>query len=448
MPEEQRHRVVIVGAGFGGMFAAQNLKRSPVDVTIIDKRNFHLFQPLLYQVATGGLSPANIASPIRSVFKYQNNTKVILGRVSRIDMVKKEVQIGDDETVPFDSLIVAAGAINNYFKNPEWEKFAPGLKTIEEATEIRRRILSAFEAAERVQDHAVRQRLLTFVIVGGGATGVEMAGAISELARGTLSRDFRNINPSMARIVIVEGSTVVLSNFPEKLSHKAQDALTRMGIEQILETYVKEITDDYVMIQKKSGGPLEKIETSTVIWAAGVKANPLASMIAEATGAAVDRAGRVVVNKDLTVPNHPNLFVIGDMASAMGSDGKPLPGVAPVAMQQGKYVAKLITYRVKGYSPPGNFKYWDKGSMATIGRGRAVVDLYWMRFSGFFAWTTWLFVHLMFLIQFQNRLLVMMQWGWNYLTRNRSARLITGEHAVYSRLPEIDDDVLFPKTGK
>jgi NADH:ubiquinone reductase (H+-translocating) len=445
MAEEQRHRVVIIGAGFGGMFAAQNLKRSPVDITIIDRRNFHLFQPLLYQVATGGLSPANIACPIRAVFKYQNNARVLLGQVTRIDTVKKEVQLGDDETVPFDTLIVAAGAVNSFFKNPEWEKFSPGLKTIEEATEIRRRILSAFEAAERVSDPVLRKRLLTFVIVGGGATGVEMAGAISDLAAGTLKRNFRNFDPAMARIVIVEGSHVVLSNFPEKLSLRAGESLTKMGVEMILQTYVKEITDDYVMIQPKAGGPMTKIETSTVIWAAGVRANPLANTVAEATGAKLDRGSRVLVNKDMTVPGHPNIFVIGDMSSSTDKDGNPFPGVAPVAMQQGKYVAKVITNRITGDSPPGDFKYWDKGSMATIGSGRAVVDLYWLRFSGFFAWMTWLFVHLMFLVQFQNKLLVLLQWGWNYVSRNRSARLITGEHALWSRLPEIDDDVLYGK---
>lgn len=445
MAEEQRHRVVIVGAGFGGMFAAQHLKRTPVDVTIVDKRNFHLFQPLLYQVATGGLSPANISCPIRSVFKYQNNTRVLLGAVSRIDAVKKEIQLGDDETIPFDTLVLAAGAVNSYFKNPEWEQYSPGLKSIEEATEIRRRILSAFEAAERVTDPVLRKRLLTFVIVGGGATGVEMAGAISDLATDTLRRDFRNFDPAMARIIIVEGSPVVLSHFPEKLSQRAGKSLGKMGVEMILQTYVKDITDDYVMIQPKAGGPMTKIETSTVIWAAGVKANPLANVIAEATGAKLDRGNRVIVNKDLTIPDHPNFFVIGDMAAATDKDGNPLPGVAPVAMQQGKYVAKVITNRVKGYSPPGDFRYWDKGSMATIGVGRAVVDLYWLRFSGYFAWLTWLFVHLMFLVQFQNKLLVLLQWAWNYISRNRSARLITGEHAVRSRLPEIDDDVLFGK---
>ena len=445
MPDGQRHRVVIIGGGFGGLYAAQNLKRATVDITLIDKRNFHLFQPLLYQVATGALSPANIASPLRSILKYQNNTKVLLGQVTHIDVEKRQLQLGDDEWIPYDTLILAAGAVNSFFNHPEWEKVSPGLKSIEEATEIRRRILSAFEAAERVSDPVLQERLMTFVIVGGGATGVEMAGAISELARGTLIRDFRHFSSAKARIVIVEGNDRVLGVFPEKLSRRAGKALADMGVELILSSHVKDITDDYVIVENKNSQVAQRIDTSTVIWAAGVKANPLANLLAEATGAKLDRGNRVLVEKDLTVPGHPNIFVIGDMSSANGTDGKPLPGVAPVAMQQGKYVAKVIHRREKGWSAPEGFRYWDKGSMATIGRASAVVDLYWLQFSGFLAWLTWLFIHLMFLVQFQNRIMVFMQWGWNFLTRNRAARLITGEHAIWARLPEIDDDQLYPK---
>jgi NADH dehydrogenase len=421
-----RHRVVIVGGGFGGLYAATSLKRVPVDVTLIDRRNFHLFQPLLYQVATGALSPANIASPLRGVLKKQHNCRVLLGEVTGFDVANKQVVLGNDH-VPYDSLIVAAGAGNFFFNHPEWEKLAPGLKTVEEATEIRARILCAFERAERATDLNRRRELMTFIVVGGGATGVEMAGAISELARGTLLSNFRAINPGSARIIVVEGHNRVLPPYPESLSYKAQKALGRKGVELILSAHVKDIQPDHVIVE--CGGTTQRIDACTVIWAAGVRASPLGKILADATGATVDKGGRVIVNKDLSVPCHPEIFVIGDLAAATYPDGKPLPGVAPVAMQQGRYVARLICGRIEGRSPPGPFKYWDKGSMATIGRNAAVVDLYWLRFSGRLAWMTWLFVHIMYLIQFQNRLLVLFQWFWNYVTRNRSARLITGGEA-------------------
>ena len=426
------HRVVIVGGGFGGLYAAQNLRKAPVEVTLIDRRNFHLFQPLLYQVATGGLSPANIATPLRAIVKKQRNCRVLLGEVTGFDIAGKQVLIGEDH-VAFDSLIVAAGAGNFYFNHPEWEKYAPGLKTIEDATEIRTRVLSAFEAAERFNDPSLQRRLLTFVIVGGGATGVEMAGTISELARYTLRRDFRSIDPAAARIVLIEGHHRVLPPFHERLSQRADRALRKLGVEVWTSSKVLDIQSDHVLIDRS--GKQERLDTSTVIWAAGVRGNPLGKIVADATGAALDKGGRVVVGADLSIANHPNIFVIGDLAGATGPDGKPLPGVAPVAMQQGKYVAQLIRRRIEGGSPPEPFRYWDKGSMATIGRNAAVVDLYFIRFSGFFAWLTWLFVHIMYLIQFQNRLLVLLQWFWNYLTRNRSARLITGEAARHGELP-------------
>lgn len=427
------HRVVIIGGGFGGLNAALKLNKAPVAVTLIDRRNFHLFQPLLYQVATGGLSPANIAAPLRGVLRKQRNCRVLLGEVTGFDVPNQQVLL-DGEKIPFDSLIVAAGAGNSFFNHPEWEKHAPGLKSIEEATEIRRRVLSAFERAELLGelDEAAkkeRQRLLTFVVVGGGPTGVEMAGAISELARHTLRSNFRSFDPADARIILIEGHSRVLPPFPESLSARALRVLQQMKVEVRTSAKVQDIQADHVLVEHD--GATRRIDTATVIWAAGVKASPLGKLLAEATGATVDRGGRVVVNKDLTVPGHANLFVVGDLAAATFPDGKPLPGVAPVAMQQGKYAAEVIRCRVQGSTPPGPFRYWDKGSMATIGRNHAVVDLYWLRFGGWFAWMTWLFVHIMYLVHFQNRLLVLMQWFWNYMTRNRAARLITGEEPKF-----------------
>jgi len=425
------HRVIIIGGGFAGIRAAQNLHYVPVEITLIDKRNFHLFQPLLYQVATGGLSPANIAAPLRAVVRKQRNCKVVLGEVTGFDLPNKQVLMGE-ERLPFDSLIVAAGAGNFYFGHPEWEKHAPGLKSIEEATEIRARVLSAFEAAEHTPDPTHRDRLMTMVVVGGGPTGVEMVGSISELARHTLRNNFRTIDPAVTRIILIEGHDRVLPPFPEKLSAKALIVLRRMGVEVRTSSHVKDIQADHVMVER--AGQIERIDTSTVIWAAGVRASPLGKLIADATGTTIDRGGRVVVGKDLSIPNHPHLFVVGDMAAATYPDGKPLPGVAPVAMQAGKYVANVIRHRVAGKPFTDPFHYWDKGNMATIGRNAAVVDIYFFRFSGWFAWMTWLFVHLMYLVAFQNRLLVLLQWFWNYVTRNRAARLITGEKGRFESL--------------
>lgn len=420
------HQVVIVGGGFGGLYAAQKLRRCPVEVTLIDRRNFHLFQPLLYQVATGALSPANIAAPLRNVLKKQKNCRVILGEVTDFDVPGKNVLIGD-EKVPFDSLIVAAGAGNFYFNHPEWEQHAPGLKSIEEATAIRARVLKTFEQAEHAKDASTRQRLLTFVIVGAGPTGVEMAGAISELARHTLRNEFRTFDPASTKIILVEGHNRVLPPFPERLSGKALRALVRMGIDVRTSAKVQDIQADHVLVEQ--GGVDERIDSSTIIWAAGVRASPLGKKLADATGGKLDRGGRIVVEKDLSVPGHPSIFVIGDLSAGTYPDGKPLPGVAPVAMQGGQYVANVIRRRIDNRTPPEPFRYWDKGNMATIGRNAAVVDLYWLRFSGWLAWMTWLFVHIMYLVQFQNRLLVLFQWFWNYATRNRSARLISGDHA-------------------
>jgi NADH dehydrogenase len=425
------HRVVIIGGGFGGLHAANKLRSAQLDVTLIDRRNFHLFQPLLYQVATGGLSPANIASPLRSVLRKRRNCRVLLGEVTAIDPVNKQVSIGD-ENIGFDTLIVAAGAQNFYFGHPEWEQYAPGLKSIEDATDIRRRILTAFEAAERFPDPLLRKRLLTFVIVGAGPTGVEMAGAVGELAHQTLRHDFRTFDPVSTRIILVEGGPRVLPPFPESLSIKARKTLERRGIEVWTSSKVLDIQADHVMVHHE--GTDKRIDTSTVVWAAGVTPSPLGRKLGELTGVEVDRSGKVAVEPDLSLKGHPNIFVIGDMAMFKGTDGKPLPGVAPVAMQGGRYVANLITRRVEGRTPPGEFRYWDKGMMATIGRNAAVVDAYWIRFSGWFAWMAWLFIHILYLIQFQNRILVLFQWFWNYWTRNRAARLITGDIAKQGKL--------------
>lgn len=425
-----RHQVVIVGGGFGGLLAAQGLKKAPCDVTMIDRRNFHLFQPLLYQVATGGLSPANIAAPLRSMLKKQRNTRVLLGEVVGFDLVAKTVQLKDGATVPFDTLVIATGATHTYFGHDEWADLAPGLKTIEDATEIRRRVLSAFERAERETDPAARKRLMTFVIVGGGPTGVELAGAISELARQTMRFDFRNIDPRDARIVLVEGQNRVLAAFHEKSSQRAKEALEKLNVEVRLDCHVTGITEDHVEVKPDSGkGDAVQIPTETVVWAAGVKASGLGKLIADAAGAQTDRAGRVLVNPDCSVAARQDVFVIGDLASQKGADGKPLPGVAPVAMQQGKYVADLISRTLKCESAKGPFSYWDKGSMATIGAAKAVAETGGIRLSGFIAWLAWLFIHIMYLARFENRVLVLWQWFFNWVTRNRAARLITGESA-------------------
>jgi NADH dehydrogenase len=425
-----RHRVVIVGGGFGGLLAARGLRKAACDITLIDRRNFHLFQPLLYQVATGGLSPANIAAPLRSVLRKQKNTRVLLGEVVGFDLPAKTVLLADGSRLRFDTLILATGATHAYFGHDEWAALAPGLKTIEDATEIRRRVLGAFERAERETDPATRRRLLTFVVVGGGPTGVEMAGAISELATQTLKNDFRSIDPASARIILVEGHERLLPPFHEKLSRKAKEALGRLGVQVMNSSVVNAVEPDHVMVKKSEG--TERIDTETVIWAAGVTASGLGKLIAEAVGGVeLDRAGRVMINPDCTVGDRPDVFVIGDVAHGKYPDGRQLPGVAPVAMQQGEYVAALVARRLKGDTkPPEPFRYWDKGMMATIGSGKAVAESGGMRFSGFVAWLAWLFIHIMYLARFENRVLVMSQWFFNWVTRNRAARLITGERAA------------------
>jgi NADH dehydrogenase len=421
MDASNRHQVVIVGGGFAGLFAAHSLRRAQADVTLIDRRNFHLFQPLLYQVATGGLSPADIASPLRSVLRRQRNTRVLQGEVTGIDTNSREVLLGN-ERIAYDSLVVATGASHQYFGNDHWEPLAPGLKSIEDALDIRRRIFSSFELAERDSDPLHREQLLNFVVVGAGPTGVELAGALGELAHHTLPRDFRAIDTRKAKVFLIQGEDRVLPSYPPDLSQRALASLQRLGVTVRTGVMVTEVGDSYVLVQ--DGDETERISTSTVLWAAGVQASPLGKHLAELSGAELDRQGRVIVEPDLSLPGVPEIFVLGDMAHVRGDDGNPLPGVAPVAIQQGQYVSRLIRKRLKNKALPA-FHYQDRGNMAVIGRSAAVAQVGNFRFGGFFAWLLWLFIHLIFLVEFQNRLLVLVQWGWNYFTRNRSARLIT-----------------------
>ncbi len=411
----RRPRVVIVGAGFGGLAAALALRRAPVDVAVVDRRNYHLFQPLLYQVATAGLSPAQIAGPIRGILRHQRNATVLMGRVTAIDTAAKTV-IAGDQRVPYDYLVVATGARHAYFGRDEWEPFAPGLKKIDDATDIRRRILIAFEKAETETDPAERERLLTFVVIGGGPTGVEIAGAIAELANTALARDFRNIDPRQARIVLVESGPRILAAFRDSLSAAAARALVRLGTEVRTGTPVSSVAADHVMVGA------ERIETRTVVWAAGVAASPAAKWL----GAEKDRAGRVIVNADLTLPGHPEIFVIGDTAAMQDAHGRPVPGIAPAAKQAGAFAARAILARLKGRDFPGPFRYRHFGNLATIGRRAAVVDFGWLRLRGNPAWWLWGIAHVFFLIGFRNRIAVALDWFWSYLTFQKGSRLITG----------------------
>ncbi len=410
-----RPRVVIVGAGFGGLSAAKALASAPVDITIIDRRNYHLFQPLLYQVATAGLSPADIAWPIRRIVRSQRNTSVLLGEVTGVDSGARVVRMGD-EAMPYDYLILATGARHAYFGNDAWEPFAPGLKKIEDATDIRRRILMAFERAESEPDPAERDRLLTFVIVGAGPTGVELAGAIAELARRVLAKDFRQIDPRQTRILLVEAGPRVLPSFPEGLSAFAQRSLEKLGVEVLLGEPITGCDADGVAFDGR------RIGARTVLWAAGVAASPAGEWL----GAESDRAGRVAVQPDLTVAGHPEVFVIGDTAAVMDDEGRPLPGIAPVAKQQGRYVAASIRRGLAGDVVRPAFRYSHPGSLATIGRSAAVIDFGWLRLKGWIAWWIWGIAHVYFLIGMRNRLLVAIQWLWSYILFDRGARLITG----------------------
>jgi NADH dehydrogenase len=419
------HRVVIVGGGFGGLYAARSLRRAEVDLTLIDRRNFHLFQPLLYQVATGALSPGEIASPLRYVLNRQKNTRVLLGDVADIDVAAREVVLKDGSRIPYDTLIVASGSTHHYFGHPEWAKLAPGLKTVEDATEIRTRVLLAFERAEKVTSLDVRRAELTFVVVGGGPTGVELAGALGEISRDTLKKDFRSINPADARIFLIEGENRVLPSYPPDLSKAAEKALIELGVQTRASARVTEIDEHGVVIQ--TGDQKTRIEAKTVLWAAGVQASPLGQVLAQRTGTELDKAGRVVVEPDLSVKGHPEILIVGDLAH-FEQDGKQVPGVAPTAMQQGRYAAKLITKRLHNEAVLP-FSYWNKGNLATIGRNRAVAEIGPFRFSGYLAWLIWLFVHILYIVEFENRALIVFQWAYDYFTHNRGARLITGPDA-------------------
>jgi NADH:quinone reductase (non-electrogenic) len=419
---ETSHRVVILGGGFGGLYAAQALKKAPVQVTVLDRRNFHLFQPLLYQVATGSLSPGEIASPLRSVLHRQKNTRVLLGDAVDLNVDGKRVLLADGGALEYDSLIVATGSADSYFGHDDWRRNAPGLKSMEQAIEIRHKILYAFEAAEREQDPQKQREWLTFAIVGAGTTGVEVAGALAEIAHDTLRHDFRSIRPQEARIFLLEGAPRVLPTYPHDLSVKAEASLMRLKVSPRTGVYVTEIDERGVTLKTPNGQ--ERIPSRTVIWAAGVQPSPFAEVLEHRAKALRDPKGHVIVNPDCSVPGNPEIFVIGDLAH-FDEDGKPLPGVAQVAMQQGAYVAKLIPARLRGETLPP-FHYFDKGSLAVIGRARAVAEIGPLHLSGLIAWLTWLFVHLMYLVEFSNRVLVFVQWGFLYLTFNRGARLITG----------------------
>jgi NADH:quinone reductase (non-electrogenic) len=412
-----RPHVVVVGAGFGGLEAARRLARSPVDVTVIDRRNYHLFQPLLYQVATAALSPADIAQPIRAVLRDQRNATVLLDEVIGVDLAARRVETRFGTELNYDYLILATGSQYAYFGHDDWPRFAPGLKSIDDATLIRRRVLFAFEEAETVKDPEIRRRLLTFVLVGAGPTGVEMAGALVELAHATLSRDFRHINPHTAHILVVEAGPRVLSGFPERLAAFARRSLERMGVEVLLDTPIEAIDRDGVIAKGR------RIEAANVIWCAGVEAAPAARWL----GVPACKGGRVRVAPDLSVPGHADIFVIGDAAFVTGPTGEPLPGLAPVAKQQGQYAGEVIARLVRRETAPPPFHYRDQGALATIGRHSAIADLGWIRLTGWVAWVLWGIVHIFFLIGFRNRMAVFLNWIWAWLTYGRGARLITGD---------------------
>ena len=434
----QAHRVVVVGGGFAGLYAARNLGIDPeVRLTLVDRRNFHLFQPLLYQVATGALSPGDIAQPLRSVLRRQRNTTVILGQAVGVDPERREIQIADGGAIGYDTLVVATGAHHSYFDHPDWARLAPGLKTIEDATEIRRRILIAFEAAEREADPQRRQEWMTFVVVGGGPTGVELAGALGEIAHDTLKRDFRAIRSGEARIILVEALDRILPPYPDEQSRSAKRQLERLGVEVRTATRVVEIDERAVNVTM-ADGQAQEIPARTVLWAAGVQASSFARVVAVAVGAATDRAGRVIVRPDLTIPGHPEIFVVGDAAVQPWKDDRAVPGVAQGAIQGGTYAAKVIRRRVLGrpYEP---FHYRDKGDVAVIGRLAGVTNIGWLgpfgRQSGFVAWALWLGIHIAYLIGFANRLVVLIRWAWSFLTHGRGTRLITGSEL----LPPIEE---------
>jgi NADH dehydrogenase len=428
---EDRLKVVVVGGGFGGLQATQKLSRMPVDVTLVDRRNFHLFQPLTYQVATGALSPGEVCYPLRTVFKRRRNVEVLLGEVTGFDLDGRIVHVepgagdGGPIELPYDTLIVAGGSSYSYFGHDGWAQVAPEVKSLESALATRARILTAFEAAELETDEDRRRAWLTFAVVGAGPTGVEMAGQIAELARDTMRRDFRHMDPRECRVLLIEAVDRVLTSFPPSLSRRAARSLERLGVTPTLERTVVDMDEHTVTVQAP-GGETEQIPARTVIWAAGVTASSLAGHLAELSGAEVDRAGRIAVEPDLSLPGHPEVLALGDMVRVRkpGGEVELLPGVAPVAMQQGRFAAKVVRERLRGRDA-GPFHYTDKGNLATIGRAAAVADLHWIRLSGYPAWVAWLLIHIYYLIGFRNRLLVLIQWASSFITRGRGARLIT-----------------------
>ena len=424
---DRRHRVVIVGGGFAGLRAAKALRRAPVDVTLIDRRNFHLFQPLLYQVATGSLSPGEIATPLRAVLRRQKNARVVLGEVHDFDLTARQVIVGraagggEDVRLPYDSLIVATGMKNHYFGHDEWSESAPALKSLEDALAIRRRVLIAFEAAEMETDDQTRREWLTFVVVGGGPTGVELAGQIGEIAGDTMRNQFNSFDPAAATVLLLEGADRILLAFDPSQSVHAVKALGKLGVTVKTDTLVRAVDDGGVTVEQN--GHSEHVAARTVVWAAGVAATPLAGKLAAAAGLQPDRVGRVPVTERLTIAGHPDIFALGDMVTVTD---KKLPGVAPTAMQMGTYAGRAIRNRLRGTASPP-FVYKDKGNVATIGRAKAVADISGVRFHGFVAWWLWLALHLFYLIGFQNRVLVIVRWSWSFVTRGRGARLITGD---------------------
>ena len=425
---DEKHRVVILGGGFGGLNAAQKLKRAPVQVTLIDRRNFHLFQPLLYQVATGSLSPGEIAAPLRGVLSRQKNAQVLLGEAADIDPDGRRVILQDGAAFAYDSLIVATGSQTSYYGKEEWREWAPSLKTVEEATAIRHKILYAFECAERAATEEEARAWLTFVIVGAGATGMELSGALAEIANETLRNDFRRINPRETRIILMEGGPRVLTAFPEDLSSQAEKLVKRLGVE--VEKGVMVTGIDAQGVTYKSGSGSKRLTAKTVLWAGGVTTNAFGRKLAERTKAETDRSGRIKVNPDLTIPAYPDIFVVGDLALSFTEDGKPLPGVAQVAIQGGAYAAKAIRGRLRGKKEGKPFHYFNKGDMAVIGRAAAIANIFGFHVSGWPAWMIWLFIHLIYIVEFQSRVLVFIQWGFQYLTFSRGARLITGASAT------------------
>jgi NADH:ubiquinone reductase (H+-translocating) len=424
------HRLIILGGGFGGLYAARALAHAPVSVTLIDRRNYHLFQPLLYQVATGSLSPGEICAPLRSILWRQKNTQVLLGEVVDLDPHARTVLLRDGGAFSYDSLLVATGSESSYFGHDEWREWAPSLKTVEEATAIRHKILYAFEAAERVSDPDQRQAWMTFVIVGGGSTGVELAGALGEIAGETLKHEFRSIDPKNARILILDGGPRLLTAYPEDLSKQAEMSLLRLGVRVRKGVMVSEVDGSGVTFRNESGAS-ERLAARTVLWAGGVQPGGFGRILAARTGVPTDRSGRIKVRPDLTVPGFPEIFVVGDLAAIAGEDGHPLPGVAQVAMQGGAYAARVIAARAQGRAASlGPFHYSDRGDISVIGRAAAVARIFGLHLHGLAAWLVWLFIHLMYLVQFQSRILVFVQWGFQYLTFSRGARLITGAAAA------------------